>query len=122
VKGQPEVNDSYTDWQRRQHDADGGFAAALASGHERAATVLRNLPDNLLAVATTQYVFAATGYYDDRKAAVDAWAAAHHVTAGWLDGTGYCARLEGPLTVVVIAAGVEAFPVTGQDAPRLVAA
>lgn len=117
------MNDSYTDWQRRQHDADGGFAAALASGHERAATVLRNLPDTLLAVATEQYVYAATGYYDDRKAAVDAWAAAHHVAARWVDGTGYCARLAcGPLAVVVIAAGVEAFPVTGQDAPRLVAA
>jgi hypothetical protein len=116
------MNDPYTDHQRQQHDADGGFAASLAAGHERAATVLRNLPDDLIAVATTQFLFAVKGGYEDREAAVDAWAAAHHVEAGWVDGTGYCARLEcGPLAVVVIAAGVEAFPVTGQDAPVLAA-
>lgn len=112
--------DSYTDYQRRQHAADGGFAAALASGHERAAAVLRNLPGDLMAVAAEQYAFATQGTEGDRRAAVDAWAAAHHVTAGLRDGIGYSARLAcGPLTVTVIAAGVEAFPVTGQDAPVL---
>lgn len=118
------MNDPYTDYQRRQHAADGGYAASLACGHEKAAVVLRNLPETLTAVATEQYVFATLGSDEDRRAVVDAWAAAHHVKAGPVPGLGYAARLVcGPLAVVVIAAPVSAdVPAPREDSPRLVAA
>ena len=116
--------DSYTDYQRRQHAADGGYAASLACGHEKAAVVLRNLPDTLTAVATEQFAFATQGTDEDRRAAVDAWARAHHVPSGLVPGLGYAARLQcGPLAVVVIAAPVSAdVPAPREDSPRLVAA
>lgn len=110
-----------TDAERRQHAADGGYAASLACGHEKAAAVLRNLPETLTAVATEQYVFATQGSYEDRRAVVDAWAAAHHVTAGLDPRLGYAARLVcGPLAVVVIAAPVSAdVPAPREDSPQL---
>lgn len=118
------MNDSYTDAERRQHAADGGYAASLAVGHEKAAAILRNLPPDLTAVATEQYAYAVTGTDEDRRAAVDAWARAHHVRSGMVPGLGYAARLQcGPLAVVVIAAPVSAdVPAPREDSPRLVAA
>lgn len=115
------MNDPYTDWQRRQHAADGGYAASLAVGHEKAAAVLRNLPPDLTAVATEQYAYAVTGTDEDRRAAVDAWAKAHHVPAAWHPLLGYAARLQcGPLAVVVIAAPVSAdVPAPREDSPQL---
>ena len=92
-----------TTWAQQQHDADGGLAASIASSHEQTANALRNLPDDLMAVTTDQYLFATKGTDEDRRAAVDAWAAAHHVTAGYRDGR-YCAKvLLGLIPCVAIA-------------------
>ena len=96
-------NQYMTNWAQAQPDADGGFAASLASSHEQAANALRNLPDNLMAVPTDQYVFATKGTDEERRAAVDAWAAAHHVTAGYQRDR-YCAKvLLGLIPCVAIA-------------------
>lgn len=115
--------DTYVEWMQRQSAADGGLTLALTVAHEKVAAVLRNLPDDLLAVPTDQYLFATKGTDEDRRASVDAWAAAHHVTAQWRDGTGYCAKLAcGPLSVVVIAAGMDAFPVAPVTVPELASA
>ena len=92
-----------TTWAQQQHDADGGLAASIASSHEQTANALRNLPDDLMAVTTDQYLFATKGTDEERHAAVDAWAAAHHVTAGYRDGR-YCAKVQlGLIPCVAIA-------------------
>ena len=85
--------DSYTDWQRGQHDEDGGLALQLAADRERIAAELRHLPEPLMPAAHDQILLAMAGTAGERQAAVDAWAARHHVTAGWVLGLGYCARV-----------------------------
>jgi len=105
--------DSYTGWQRCQHDKDGGLSARLAVAHEHAAAEVRDLPETLMPATASQHFFAMTGTPEERRAQVDAWAARHHVTAGWVPGMGYCARVEdGPLSMIALAlgAGVPAEP------------
>ncbi len=93
-----------TTWAQQQHDADGGLAASLASSHEQVAPVLRNLPDNLVAAGTDQYLYAIKGTDAERHAAIDAWAAAHHVTAEHREGIGYYAKISlGAISVLAIA-------------------
>jgi hypothetical protein len=88
----------------RDREADGGFAASLAVAHEQVAPVLRNLPDNLIAAGGTQYLYATQGTDAERQAAVDDWAAAHHVKAGDRDGIGYCAEVTfGPYSCMAVA-------------------
>ena len=101
--------DSYTDWQRCQHGKDGGLSARLAVAHQHAATEVRDLPENLMPATASQHFYALTGTPDERRAQVDAWAARHHVTAGWVPGMGYCARVDdGPLSMVALALGAGA--------------
>ena len=101
--------DSYTGWQRCQHDKDGGLSARLAVAHEHAAAEVRDLPETLMPATASQHFFAMTGTPEERRAQVDAWAARHHVTAGWVPGMGYCARVEdGPLSMIALALGINA--------------
>jgi hypothetical protein len=96
-------NQYMTDWAQAQHDADGGFAATLAAGHAKIAADLRDHAGDLMPVAADQYLFATQGTDDDRRAAVDAWAADHHVTAGWDDRFGYHAKVMfGPMSEVAM--------------------
>ena len=94
------TKDSYSNQER---DADGGYTATLAVYHEQIARDLRTKTGDLMPVAADQYLFAAKGTDDDRRAAVDAWAADHHVTAGWDDRFGYHAKVMfGPMSEVAI--------------------
>jgi hypothetical protein len=86
------MKESYAEHLRHQHDNDGGLSATLAVDHEKIAAELRNLPEPLMPAVHGQYLFAMTGTAEERHAAVDAWAARHHVTAKWELGVGYCAR------------------------------
>ena len=96
--------DSYTDWQRHQHDEDGGLSARLAIAHQHAAAEVTNLPEPLMPATVTQHFIAMQGTAEERRAAVDAWATRHHVTARWLPGAGYCARVDdGPLSMIALA-------------------
>jgi hypothetical protein len=89
------MKESYAEHMRRQYDEDSGLAARIAVAHEKTAAELRNLPENLMATpAAPTYLFAMTGTAEERRAAVDAWAARHHVTAGWELGIGYSARVQ----------------------------
>ena len=109
------MKDSYADHLRHQHEDDGGLSARLAIAHEKTATELRNLPETLMPVAPNQYFFAMVGTAEERRAAVDAWAARHHVTATWQLGLGYCAHVPGEITMTAMALPV----VTGyaEDVP-----
>ena len=98
------TNQYMTDWAQAQYDLDSGHAASLAAGHEQAAALLRNLPATLIAAGGTQYLYATQGDDAGRAAAVDTWAAAHHVTARHRDGIGYCAELPcGAYSVMAVA-------------------
>ena len=109
--------DSYTDRERRHHTADGGFTAALAIAHQVIAAECRDLPEGLLAAGANQYFYAVTGTIEERHAAVDAWAARHHVPAGWNSDLGYyCARVSlGASSMMAVATPVS--EMTGLDSP-----
>jgi hypothetical protein len=103
------MKESYAEHLRRQYEADGGLSARLAVAHEHAATEVRNLPENLMPATVAQHFYAMQGTAEERRAAVDAWAARHHVTAKWLPGAGYCARVDdGPLSMIALALGTDA--------------
>jgi len=92
-----------TPWAQAQHD-DGGYTATLAVTHEKIAADLREHAGDLMPVAADQYLFATKGTDEDRRAAIDAWAAEHHVTAGWDDRYGYHAKVMfGPMSEVAVA-------------------
>ena len=110
------MKESYAEHLRHQHEEDGGLAGQLAADRERIAAELRNLPEPLMPAAHDQILLAMAGTAEERQAAVDAWAARHHVTATWVLGLGYCARV--PLAKSDLLA--VALPVVtgyGEDAP-----
>ena len=105
--------DSYTEYQRRLHNLDGGFSARLAVAMHHAADETRNLPEDLMPAGMTESFYAMTGSAEYRRAQVDAWAARHHVKAKWVPGAGYLARVEdGALSMMAVA-----LPVLAGDVP-----
>jgi hypothetical protein len=81
------MKDPYlTNWERRQHDADGGQRAALAQAHTDLAAFI--LADG-------------NGPLPPAPQAVDAWAARHRLTAAWADGTYQATATFGPLAWTV---------------------
>lgn len=92
-----------TEWERRQYERDHGRRAAMALGLRLAAEFTRHDESGPLPAPFTVYAPVTTGTEDERTAAVDAWAQAHHVPAGWdEDHHHYCAKLSfGPLTWMV---------------------
>ena len=113
------TKDSYAN---RERDADGGYTATLAVTHEKIAADLRAHTGDLMPVAADQYLFATKGTDEDRRAAIDAWAAEHHVTAGWDDQFGYCAKVMfGPMSEVAVAVTEERAIYAAYAAERLAA-
>lgn len=116
-----------TDAERRQHDQDGGFTAALALAYQLIAREIKNLPDGLIATPASQQFYATTGTIEQRHAVVDAWAADHHVTAKWDEATGmYTAKVRIGLSSMRASAVPVCEPaspeVPGVDAPVLTGA
>lgn len=101
------MDGNYTPGESRQRDADGGFGLSTAIAHKLMADECHDLPENLIVASVNQYFFATLGTVEDRHAAVDAWAARHHVEAGWNTELGYCARVFiGSSSMMAIAAPV----------------
>ena len=83
-----------TSAERRAHDEDGGFTAALALAYQLLAREIKTLPAGLIAAPADQQFYATTGTIAERHAVIDAWAADHHVPAGWDEAVGmYSAKV-----------------------------
>jgi hypothetical protein len=92
-----------TDWEARQYERDHGQRAAVALAYRLVAEFISTDEDGPVPPASTVYVPVSRGSEDERMEAVEAWAAAHHVTAGWDAGRHhYFAKLAfGPLSLMV---------------------
>lgn len=108
-----------TPYERLIRDADGGFGHRLAGDLERAAADLRLMTEPLMPTIVNTYLYATTGSDEERRAAVDAWAARHHVPAGWSETSGwYCARVAtDTMTVMAIAVSESEFPAPRDGSP-----
>ena len=91
-----------TPWEARQYQKDRGQRVGMALGLRLAADFICDDENGPLPPPFTICAPIA-GRYDEAKAAVDAWAAAHAVTSGWDEVRGvYAARMPfGPLTLMV---------------------
>jgi hypothetical protein len=92
-----------TEWERRQYERDHGQRAAVALAYRLIADFISTDEDGPVPPPTTVYVPVSKGTQDERAAAVQAWAAAHNVTAGWDEERHhYFAKLPfGPLSLMV---------------------
>jgi hypothetical protein len=92
-----------TAWESRQYQTDHGQRAAAALAYRLVADFIRTDENGPVPPPATICVPVSRGSENERIAAVDTWAQAHHVTAGW-DGDRhhYAAKLPfGPLTYMV---------------------
>jgi hypothetical protein len=92
-----------TEWEARQYQQDHGKRAAMALAFRLLGDFLLTDEDGPVPPPSVVYVPVSRGSEAERAAAVQAWAAAHNVTAGWDEKHHhYFARLPfGPLSFMV---------------------
>jgi hypothetical protein len=94
------LSESYTRWLL---GTDEDARDELAANLEEAAKLIREAK-NLTPVSGHQFLYARAGTPEERRAAVDAWAAQNHVEAAERPDIGYCAKVTlGPVTVMAVA-------------------